>query len=90
MLAVPFVPELTFTSLETETDVTGAKNTIALKLGGGFVTLIDPGELQPAKGPFRQKLSTTEDAPVPVKVPLKSKCKSVIPGPAIVNAIWDS
>jgi len=51
MLAVPLVPESTWMSLETETDVTGAKNTTALNDGGGLVTLMDP--LLPAGHPAR-------------------------------------
>ena len=56
MFAVPLTPEFTLISLETEIDVTGAKNTAALKAGGGLVTLIDPllSVGQPAIAWFRQ------------------------------------
>jgi hypothetical protein len=42
MCAVPLVPDVALISLETDIDETAAKNTTALKLGGGFVTEMFP------------------------------------------------
>ena len=42
MCAVPLLPDVALMSLETEIDVTGAKNITELKFGGGFVTLSWP------------------------------------------------
>src|SRR5258708_7506218 len=78
MLAVPLVPEVTLMSLETITDVTGAKKTTALKFGGGFVTEIWPllpiG--QPNNTPLRQYVSSTplgQDIPPPKPAPANTR-----------------